>query len=121
MYGNYLVFLCLGKLEKMAGVQLGVSPQIRCTDLARKHLHDWVILVVLGVIIGLLNLIEPFHRYLSKEMLTPDVKYPFKEDSIPMFAVPVCVKLILLAPVSLSVSLFTSLWSVSCVWRSKCT
>ncbi|XP_074376261.1 lipid phosphate phosphatase 2-like isoform X1 [Apium graveolens] len=78
-----------GILFKMAGGHLGSSPQPRLGQLIKRHLHDWLILLVLGVIIWILNAVEPFHRYLSKEMLTPDIKYPFKEDTVPMFVVPV--------------------------------
>lgn len=58
--------------------------------LVRRHQHDWMILIFLGLVDGLLNLIEPFHRYLSEEMLTPDIKYPYHHDTIPMWSVPVC-------------------------------
>lgn len=85
----FMVFV--GILFKMAGGHLGSSPQPRLGQLIKRHLHDWLILVVLGVIIWILNAVEPFHRYLSKEMLTPDIKYPFKEDTVPMFVVPVCL------------------------------
>ncbi|KAK1397520.1 hypothetical protein POM88_007383 [Heracleum sosnowskyi] len=54
--------------------------------LVRRHMHDWLTLLLLGVIDGLLNLIEPFHRYLSEEMLTPDIKYPYQHDTIPMWS-----------------------------------
>ncbi|XP_074330888.1 putative lipid phosphate phosphatase 4 [Apium graveolens] len=57
--------------------------------LVRRHRHDWLTLVLLGLIDGLLNLIEPFHRYLSEEMLTPDIKYPYHHDTIPMWSVPI--------------------------------
>ncbi|WOG92734.1 hypothetical protein DCAR_0312009 [Daucus carota subsp. sativus] len=51
----------------------------------------FIFLILLGLIDGMLNLIEPFHRYLSEEMLTPDIKYPFHHDIIPMWAVPVLI------------------------------
>lgn len=55
---------------------------------AREHLHDWLILVVLGLIDIVLNVIEPFHRYIGPDMMT-DLTFPFFEDTIPMWAVPV--------------------------------
>ncbi|KAF7816155.1 putative lipid phosphate phosphatase 4 isoform X1 [Senna tora] len=58
------------------------------SKLAVAHKHDWVILVVLMAIDGFLNLIEPFHRYVGEDMMT-DLKYPFHEDTIPMWAVPI--------------------------------
>lgn len=59
--------------------------------LARKHLHDWLILLLLAAIDDGLNIIEPFHRYVGQEMMV-DLKYPFKvADTIPMWAVRVCI------------------------------
>lgn len=37
---------------------------------------------------GVLNKIEPFHRYVGKDMMQ-DSMYPFKKDTIPMWGVPV--------------------------------
>ncbi|EOY21133.1 Lipid phosphate phosphatase 2 [Theobroma cacao] len=54
---------------------------------ARIHLYDWLILVFLVVIDGLLNFIEPFHRFVGEEMMT-DLKFPFHKDTIPFWAVP---------------------------------
>ncbi|XP_021292326.1 lipid phosphate phosphatase 2-like [Herrania umbratica] len=54
---------------------------------ARIHLYDWLILVCLVVIDGLLNFIEPFHRFVGEEMMT-DLKFPFHKDTIPFWAVP---------------------------------
>lgn len=56
----------------------------------RIHLYDWLILLLLVAIDAFLNLIEPFHRYVGEEMMT-DLKFPFHEDTIPAWAVPVCV------------------------------
>lgn len=58
--------------------------------LANVHKYDWIILLVLGAIDITLNVIEPFHRFVGEEMMT-DMKYPFHEDTIPMWAVPVCI------------------------------
>ena len=59
------------------------------TKVARVHLHDWIILLLLVLIDAGLNLIEPFHRYVGPEMMT-DLKYPLKiPDTIPFWAVPV--------------------------------
>ncbi|PWA41488.1 phosphatidic acid phosphatase type 2/haloperoxidase, Lipid phosphate phosphatase [Artemisia annua] len=58
-------------------------------ELARQHMHDWLVLVLLASIDLFLNIIEPFHRYVAEDMMT-DMKYPFYEkDTIPMYAVPV--------------------------------
>lgn len=75
----------------MPEIQLGAhSIQSHGTKLARIHMQDWLILVLLGIIDGLLNYVEPFHRYIGKDIMT-DLKFPFKEDTVPMWAVPVCL------------------------------
>ncbi|XP_058783746.1 probable lipid phosphate phosphatase 4 [Vicia villosa] len=56
--------------------------------LAITHMHDWLIILVLAGIDGLLNMIEPFHRYVGKDMMQ-DLMFPFREDTIPMWGVPV--------------------------------
>nr|XP_043618047.1 probable lipid phosphate phosphatase 4 [Erigeron canadensis] len=58
-------------------------------ELAKEHMHDWLVLLLLALIDLLLNVIEPFHRYVSEDMMT-NLKYPFYEkDTIPMYFVPV--------------------------------
>lgn len=52
------------------------------------HVYDWVILVALMVTDGLLNLIEPFHRFVGRDMMT-DLRYPLKGNTVPFWAVPV--------------------------------
>lgn len=56
---------------------------------ARLHMYDWIILVLLAVTDGLLNIIEPFHRFVGKDMMT-DLRYPMKSNTVPFWAVPVC-------------------------------
>jgi len=55
--------------------------------LARLHMYDWIILLLLAVIDGLLNIIEPFHRFVGKDMMT-DLRYPMKGNTVPFWAVP---------------------------------
>ncbi|KAL4557343.1 hypothetical protein LXL04_035518 [Taraxacum kok-saghyz] len=56
--------------------------------LAREHIHDWLVLLLLVSLELFLNLIEPFHRYVGEEMMI-EMKYPFyQKDTIPMYAVP---------------------------------
>ena len=74
-------------MMSMSESQFGANSHV--LKLVRRHRHDWVVLILLGLIDGMLILIEPFHRYLSEEKLTPDIKYPFHHDIIPMWAVPV--------------------------------
>ncbi|KAJ8753664.1 hypothetical protein K2173_026340 [Erythroxylum novogranatense] len=74
----------------MAEIQLGTHNSLQshgAKEVARDHLHDWVILVLLGAIVGILNAIEPFHRFIGQGMMT-DYMFPFKQDSIPFWAVP---------------------------------
>ncbi|KAL7152955.1 hypothetical protein ABFS83_04G133200 [Erythranthe nasuta] len=68
---------------------VGHTLQSHGAKLARVHMHDWLILLLLAAIDGGLNLIEPFHRYVSSDLMT-DLKYPFKmQDTVPMWAVPI--------------------------------
>ncbi|XP_054808926.1 lipid phosphate phosphatase 2-like isoform X1 [Prosopis cineraria] len=57
-------------------------------QVARIHLHDWLILLLLVVIDVILNLIEPFHRFVGEGMMT-DLRYPMKDNTVPFWAVPV--------------------------------
>lgn len=55
---------------------------------ARTHMHDWLILVLLGLILVVLNVIHPFYRFVGKDMMS-DLKYPFKSNTVPFWAVTV--------------------------------
>lgn len=57
---------------------------------AKVHKYDWLILLLLAAVDITLNVIEPFHRFVGEEMMT-DLKYPFHKDTIPFWAVPVCI------------------------------
>ncbi|XP_010549101.1 PREDICTED: probable lipid phosphate phosphatase 4 [Tarenaya hassleriana] len=76
----------------MAKIMLGAhTVKSHGAKVAREHLHDWLILMALGLIDLALNLVEPFHRYIGPDMLT-DLTFPFHPDTIPMWAVPIlCV------------------------------
>ncbi|KMZ60289.1 Phosphatidic acid phosphatase [Zostera marina] len=54
---------------------------------ARFHMHDWFILLFLVVLEVILNVIEPFHRFVGKDMT--DLKYPLKGNTVPFWAVPI--------------------------------
>ncbi|KAG9145935.1 hypothetical protein Leryth_025768 [Lithospermum erythrorhizon] len=56
--------------------------------LARTHMHDWLILMLLVVIEVILNVIHPFYRFVGKDMMT-DLKYPLKNNTVPLWTVPV--------------------------------
>lgn len=55
---------------------------------ARTHLNDWLILILLLAIDVLLNAIHPFYRFVGKDMME-DLKYPLKSNTVPIWAVPV--------------------------------
>jgi hypothetical protein len=55
---------------------------------ARSHAWDWVALLLLVAVDVLLNVIEPFHRFVGAGMMT-DLRYPMKGNTVPVWAVPV--------------------------------
>lgn len=57
-------------------------------------MHDWLILVLLGVIEIILNIIHPFRRFVGVGMME-DLKYPMKENTVPVWAVPVSRNIII--------------------------
>ncbi|PKA55563.1 Lipid phosphate phosphatase 2 [Apostasia shenzhenica] len=72
----------------MADIQLGAHTiRSHGTRVAKFHMHDWIILVLLGIIDIILNVIEPFHRFVGRDMMT-DLRYPLKSNTIPFWAVP---------------------------------
>ncbi|CAH9086921.1 unnamed protein product [Cuscuta epithymum] len=75
--------------REMREVQLG-SHTVRShgVSVARTHMHDWLILFLLAVAIVILNVINPFYRFVGKDMMA-DLKYPFKNNTVPFWAVPV--------------------------------
>ncbi|XP_004135081.1 lipid phosphate phosphatase 2 [Cucumis sativus] len=54
---------------------------------AKNHLHDWLILLLLVVIEVVLVSIHPFYRYVGKDTMT-DLKFPFKDNTVPVWSVP---------------------------------
>jgi diacylglycerol diphosphate phosphatase / phosphatidate phosphatase len=55
---------------------------------AKTHIHDWIILLLLVFIEIMLYLIYPFYRFVGKDMMS-DLKYPLKSNTVPVWAVPV--------------------------------
>lgn len=79
----------------MREVQLGTHTiRSHGVILARAHMYDWLILILLGVIVAILNAINPFNCFVGKDMMS-DLKYPLKSKTIPMWSVPVSYKYIL--------------------------
>ncbi|AQK97639.1 Lipid phosphate phosphatase 2-like [Zea mays] len=58
------------------------------SKVARLHMYDWIVLILLAVLDGVLNIIEPFHRFVGSEMMT-DLRYPMKGNTVPFWAVPI--------------------------------
>ncbi|XP_052148367.1 lipid phosphate phosphatase 2-like [Oryza glaberrima] len=74
-----------------ASIHLGVpTPYITShgSKIARLHMYDWIVLVLLVVVDGILNIIEPFHRFVGSDMMT-DLRYPMKDNTVPFWAVPI--------------------------------
>ncbi|KAL3596864.1 hypothetical protein D5086_008501 [Populus alba] len=54
---------------------------------AKTHMHDWLMFVLLVVIEVILYLTPPFYRYVGKDMMT-DLRYPLLDNTVPAWAVP---------------------------------
>lgn len=85
---SLVLYPCIFQV-KMPDIQLE-SHTLRShgTQVARFHMHDWIILILLALIDGCLNVIEPFHRFVGDGMMT-DLMYPLKGNTVPFWAVPV--------------------------------
>ncbi|KAF5940302.1 hypothetical protein HYC85_021469 [Camellia sinensis] len=97
------------QLVKMPEIQLGAyTLRSHGAQVARIHMHDWLILLLLFVMEVILNVIEPFHRFVGEDMLT-DLKYPLKGNTVPFWAVPViCILLPLVVILIYYISLLFS-------------
>ncbi|KAH9626838.1 hypothetical protein KSS87_002483 [Heliosperma pusillum] len=72
----------------MPEIKLGHTLQSHGMQLARIHMHDWLILLLLVIIDIVLNVIEPFHRFVGEGMME-DLMYPLKGNTVPFWAVPI--------------------------------
>ncbi|KAJ7299397.1 hypothetical protein O6H91_07G050900 [Diphasiastrum complanatum] len=52
------------------------------------HLHDWLALLALAVLYGVLMIIHPFYRFVGRFDID-DFRFPLKSDTIPFAVVPV--------------------------------
>jgi hypothetical protein len=76
--------------DRMREAQLGSHRiQTHGVRLARKHTHDWVVLILLAALVVALHYAPPFSRFVGKDMMT-DIRYPVKPSTVPAWAVPVC-------------------------------
>lgn len=87
-FHRFSVFV-LVQSDRMREVQLG-SHTLRShgVAVARIHMHDWLIFLLLVLIEIILNVTHPFYRYVGKDMMT-DLRYPLKDNTVPVWAVPV--------------------------------
>lgn len=77
------------KEERMREVQLGAhTVRSHGITVARTHMHDWLILMLLFLIEAFLYEIHPFYRFVGKDMMS-DLKYPLKSNTVPVWAVPI--------------------------------
>ncbi|CAO2185556.1 unnamed protein product [Urochloa humidicola] len=75
--------------ERVQGAQLGSHTiQTHGVRLARKHTHDWVVLILLAAVVVGLHYASPFNRFVGKDMMT-DIRYPVKPSTVPAWAVPI--------------------------------
>ncbi|KAL5726579.1 hypothetical protein ACHQM5_009612 [Ranunculus cassubicifolius] len=78
----------------MPEIQLGSHTlKSHGVQVARFHMHDWLIFLLLIVIEIVLNVIEPFHRFVGKDMMT-DLRYPLKDNTVPFWGVPLIAVLL---------------------------
>ncbi|OVA14253.1 Phosphatidic acid phosphatase type 2/haloperoxidase [Macleaya cordata] len=78
----------------MREVQLGShTVKSHGVKVARTHMHDWLILLLLGAIVIVLNITHPFYRFVGKDMMT-DLKYPLKSNTVPVWSVPLYAMLL---------------------------
>ncbi|KAK8958793.1 Lipid phosphate phosphatase 2 [Platanthera guangdongensis] len=72
----------------MADIELGTHTiRSHGRAVAKIHMHDWSILILLIILIIILNVIEPFHRFVGRDMMA-DLRYPLKRNIVPVWAVP---------------------------------
>ncbi|XP_058185270.1 putative lipid phosphate phosphatase 3, chloroplastic isoform X6 [Rhododendron vialii] len=85
--GEGSIWLSNHNLEKM--MELG-SHTVRShgVTVAWTHMYDWLILMLLVAIYVILNRIDPFHRFVGKDMMD-DLKYPLKDNTVPSWSIPI--------------------------------
>ncbi|KAH9329631.1 hypothetical protein KI387_001739, partial [Taxus chinensis] len=64
------------------------TPRSLAVQLMRFHRHDWVMILFLLASVGILNIIDPFDRFVGKSMLD-DLMYPLKENTVPFWTIPI--------------------------------
>ncbi|KAM0933104.1 putative phosphatidate phosphatase [Dioscorea sansibarensis] len=83
--------------DNMREIQLGThTVQSHGVKVAKFHKHDWFILISLLALVGTLDAIHPFYRFVGKDMMT-DLKYPLKSNTVPVWALPIIAVLLPIA------------------------
>lgn len=85
--------LCMLQLSRIRKVELGAPAHTiksHGAALAMNHKHDWLILLFLAMVEVSLLITHPFHRFVGKDMME-DLKYPMKDNTVPVWAVPVSI------------------------------
>ncbi|XP_027154748.1 lipid phosphate phosphatase 2-like [Coffea eugenioides] len=97
---NVISFGSIGSLlqGREGEAQLGCTHTIKShgATVAKSHKHDWLILLLLIILEIVLNIIHPFYRFVGQDMLT-DLKYPMKENTVPIWSVPLYAVLLPIA------------------------
>ena len=57
-------------------------------QVARLHLFDWIVLLLLIAMYAVLGRLQPFHRFVAEDMMA-SLRYPMKGNTVPSWAVPV--------------------------------
>lgn len=81
--------LCMLQVGRFRQVKLGTHTiASHGAIIASNHKYDWLILLLLALLEVILFIIKPFYRFVGKDMME-DLKYPMKENTVPVWAVPV--------------------------------
>ncbi|KAG0515121.1 hypothetical protein BDA96_10G252100 [Sorghum bicolor] len=57
-------------------------------QVARLHLFDWIVLLLLIAMYAVLGRLQPFHRFVAEDMMA-SLRYPMKGNTVPSWAVPI--------------------------------
>ncbi|CAN1796347.1 Lipid phosphate phosphatase 1 [Linum perenne] len=75
--------------RRMREVDLGAHTiKSHGAGIAKIHMYDWLILLLLGAIEVTLYIIHPFYRFVGKDMME-DLRYPLKDNTVPVWSVPI--------------------------------
>lgn len=76
--------------EDLIEEEIPILAELGPAALFRYHLNDWLQIVLVILLWLLCFLVPPFQRHVGeKNFATPELRYPFKSNTIPFQAVPV--------------------------------